>query len=46
MSRSEAEKWERAQIIANAVAPEKADPLAFWCLVEAIMAVGAKCTKS
>ena len=46
MNRGEREKWERAQALANVIAPEKSDPLAFWCLVEAIIAVGTKCTRS
>lgn len=39
MSTKEIERYERAQALADKIAPEWTDPLAFWCLVEAILAV-------
>lgn len=39
MTKQDRARWERAQALADKIAPEKDDPLAFWCLVEAILAV-------
>lgn len=40
MTKPERMRWERAQALADKIAPERDDPLAFWCLVEAILAAG------
>ena len=40
MTKRERMRWERAQALADKVAPECDGPLAFWCLVEAILAAG------
>ncbi|WP_269058623.1 hypothetical protein [Streptococcus pneumoniae] len=42
MTKQERMRWEWAQALADKIAPEKDDPLAFWCLVEAILAVNSK----
>lgn len=39
MGKKQREQYQRAQDLANKIAPERTDPLAFWCLVEAILAV-------
>lgn len=39
MTQRERKRWELAQALAGKISPEKDDPLAFWCLVEAILAV-------
>lgn len=39
MSKKERLHYERAQALAGKIVPERDDPLAFWCLVEAILSV-------